>query len=69
VQLATISRLSIGKVHFRKKEVGVMDLKGLIHDGLLDASRQPVAGLLGSEILQRHHGIIDFGTRTLYLKR
>lgn len=68
LQLATISRLSIGKTHFRKKEVGVMDLQGLIHDGFLDA-RQPVAGLLGSEILQRHHGIIDFGTRTLYLKR
>jgi len=25
--------------------------------------------LLGAEILNRHHGIIDFGTRTLYLKR
>jgi hypothetical protein len=28
----------------------------------------PVAGLLGSEILRHHNGIIDFGTRTLYLK-
>jgi len=68
LQLATINRLSIGNVHFRKKEVGVMDLTGLIHDGLLEA-RPPVAGLLGSEILQRYHGIIDFGTLTLYLKR
>jgi predicted aspartyl protease len=68
VQVATIQRLSIGNVKFRKKEVGVMDLNGLIHDDLLDAS-PPVAGLLGSEILRRHHGIIDFGTRTLYLQR
>jgi predicted aspartyl protease len=68
VQLATINRLSIGKVDFWKKEVGVMDLGGLIHDGLLNA-KPPVAGLLGSEILQRHHGIIDFGTLTLYLGR
>jgi predicted aspartyl protease len=68
VQLATINRLSIGKVHLRKKEVGVMNLQGLIHDRLLDG-RQPVAGLLGSEMLRRHHGIIDFGTRTLHLKR
>ena len=68
LQLATINRLSIGKVHFRKKEVGVMDLEGLIHGGLLGA-KPPVAGLLGSEILQHHHGIIDFGSLTLYLKR
>jgi hypothetical protein len=45
-----------------------MDLEGVIHGGLLDGS-PPVAGLLGAEILNRHHGIIDFGTRTLYLKR
>jgi hypothetical protein len=44
-----------------------MDLGGLIHGGLL-AGKRPVAGLLGSELLQRHHGIIDFGTRRLYLK-
>jgi len=25
--------------------------------------------LLGAEILKSHHGIIDFGTRTLYLKK
>jgi hypothetical protein len=68
VEVATIKRLSIGHVNFRRKEVGVMDLQGLIHDELLDAS-PPVAGLLGSEILRRHHGIIDFGTRTLYLER
>jgi predicted aspartyl protease len=68
LQLATINRLSIGDVHFRKKEVGVMDLAGLIHAGLLKA-KPPVAGLLGSEILRLHHGIIDFGTLTLYLKR
>jgi len=68
VQVATIQRLSIGNVNFRKKNVGVMDLHGLIHDDLLDAS-PPVAGLLGAEILRRHHGIIDFGTRTLYLQR
>lgn len=68
LQLATINRFSIGNVHFRRKEVGVMDLEGLIHAGLLDA-KPPVVGLLGSEILRRHHGIIDFGTLTLYLKR
>lgn len=68
LQLATINRLSIGEVHFRRKEVGVMDLEGLIHGRMLTA-KPPVAGLLGSEILQRHHGVIDFGTLTLYLKR
>ena len=67
VQLATISRMSVGSVQMRGKEVGVMDLEGLIRNGLLEAS-PPVAGLLGSEILQRHNGIIDFGTKTLYLK-
>jgi predicted aspartyl protease len=68
VQMATISRLSIGSMDLDRKDVGVINLEGLIHGGLLDAS-PPVAGLLGSEILRRHHGIIDFGTKDLYLKR
>src|SRR6266576_2886310 len=57
-----------GSVDIIGKEVGVIDLAGLIHDGLLDGS-PPVAGLLGAETLRRHHGIIDFGTRTLYLQQ
>jgi predicted aspartyl protease len=67
VQMATISRLSIGSMNLDRNDVGVMNLEGLIHGGLLDAS-PPVAGLLGSEILRRHHAIIDFGTKSLYLK-
>jgi hypothetical protein len=68
VQLATITTLSIGSVDLAGKEVGVIDMTGLIHGGLL-SGRPPVVGLLGSEILRRNHGIIDFGTNTLYLKR
>jgi hypothetical protein len=68
VQMATISRLSIGTMNLERRDVGVINLDGLIHAGLLDAS-PPVAGLLGSEILRRHHAIIDFGTKSLYLKR
>jgi len=67
VQMATISRFSIGSLDLTRKEIGVINLEGLIHGGLLDAS-PPVVGLLGSEILRRHHGIIDFGTKSLYLK-
>ena len=67
VQMATISRFSVGSMDMRSKDVGVINLEGLIHGGLLDAS-PPVAGLLGSELLRRYHGIIDFGTKTLYLK-
>ena len=68
VQFATISKFSVGSVDMRDKQVGVINLEGLVRNGLLDAS-PPVAGLLGSEILQHHNGIIDFGTKTLYLKR
>ncbi len=68
VRVARIRKLSVGSVDIIGKEVGVIDLEGLIHEGLLRGS-PPVAGLLGGEILNRHHGIIDFGTRTLYLKR
>lgn len=68
VQLATISRFAVGSVDLRSKEVGVIDLEGLIRNGLLNGT-PPVAGLLGSEILRKHNGIIDFGTKTLYLKR
>jgi len=68
VQIARIRRLSVASVNILGKDVGVIDLEGLLHNGLLEAS-PPVAGLLGAEILRQHHGIIDFGTRTLYLKR
>ncbi len=68
VQAATIQRLSIGQLDLVRKDVGVMDLAGLIHGGMLEG-KPPVAGLLGSEILWKHHGIIDFGTQMLYLKR
>lgn len=67
VQLATIRSFAIGPFLVRGKEVGVMDLEGLIHGDLLQGT-PPVAGLLGSEFLRRNHAIIDFGTRTLYLK-
>lgn len=67
VQMATIRRISVGSTVIMGKEVGVVDLQGLIHDHLL-SGRPPVAGLLGAEILSRNHGIIDFGTRTLYLR-
>jgi predicted aspartyl protease len=68
VWVARIRKLSVGSVEIIGKEVGVVDLEGLIHGALLRGS-PPVAGLLGAEILNGHHGIIDFGTRTLYLKR
>jgi predicted aspartyl protease len=68
IRSAYIRKLSVGSVDFRGRDFGVVDLEGLIHGGLLKGS-PPVAGLLGAEILNHHHGIIDFGTRTLYLKR
>src|SRR6201987_216374 len=67
VRVAYIRKLTVGSVDIMGKDVGVIDLEGLIHDGLLEGS-PPVAGLLGAETLRRHHGIIDFGTRTLYLR-
>src|ERR1700740_3258670 len=68
VEVARIRRLSVGSIDIVGKEVGGVDLEGLIHGELLKGS-PPVVGLLGAEILRSHHGIVDFGTRTLYLKR
>jgi predicted aspartyl protease len=68
VRVARIRKFSVGSVDIFGKDVGVIDMEGLIHDGLLEGS-PPVAGLLGAETLRRHHGIIDFGTRTLYLRK
>jgi predicted aspartyl protease len=68
VEVARIKRLTVGSVDIVGKDVGVVDLEGLIHGDLLKGT-PPVAGLLGAEILQSHHGIVDFGTRTLYLKK
>ncbi|MGZ5563621.1 MAG: aspartyl protease family protein [Chthoniobacterales bacterium] len=67
VQRATIQRFSLGQVNMRSKEVGVINLEGLLHGSLLEG-KPPVAGLLGADILSGHNAIIDFGTRTLYLK-
>ncbi|MFN2542564.1 MAG: aspartyl protease family protein [Chthoniobacterales bacterium] len=67
VEVARIRRLSVGTVDIVGKDVGVVDLDGLIHHGLLHSS-PPVVGLLGAEILRSHHAIIDFGTRTLYMR-
>ena len=68
VRIATITRFSIGSMNMRTSNVGVINLEGLIHGELLDGS-PPVAGLLGSEMLQRYHAIIDFGTNSLYLRQ
>ena len=68
VRLANITRFSVGSMDMQSHRVGVINLERLIHGGLLDAS-PPVAGLLGSEMLQRYHAIIDFGTKSLYLKQ
>jgi predicted aspartyl protease len=68
VRLANINRISVGSMDMQSHKVGVINLERLIHGGLLDAS-PPVAGLLGSEMLQRYHAIIDFGTNSLYLKQ
>ena len=67
VQVARIRKLSVGATVISGKEVGVIDLEGLIHDRLL-RGKPPVAGLLGGEILDKHHGVIDFGTHTLYMR-
>lgn len=68
VRIANIARFSIGSLDMRSHRVGVINLERLIHSGLLESS-PPVAGLLGSEMLQRYHAIIDFGTNSLYLRR
>ncbi len=67
LQLAIIRHFAVGPFLVRGKEVGVMNLDGLVHGDLLKG-KPPVAGLLGSEFLRRNNAIIDFGTRTLYLK-
>lgn len=67
VDVARIKKLSLGVVDIVGKQVGVTDLGGVLHNGL--RASPPVVGLLGGEILHRNHAIIDFGTRTLFLKR
>ena len=66
VYVARIRKLSIGLVKIDGNEVGVMNLENVLSD---EQGSPPVVGLLGAEILRSHHGIVDFGTRTLYLKR
>jgi predicted aspartyl protease len=67
LDIAKIRKLSVGTCDMMGKEVGVVDLGGILHEAL--QLSPPAVGLLGAEILNRNHGIIDFGTRTLYLKK
>jgi predicted aspartyl protease len=66
LHLANITQLSIGSMDMPSSRVGVIDLQGVIHNGL-EAS-PPIVGLLGSQMLRDHHAIIDFGTKSLYLR-
>ncbi len=67
VGVARIKKLSLGLVNIMGNNVGVVDLGGVLHEGL--QRNPPAVGLLGAEILRRNHAIIDFGSRTLYLRR
>ena len=67
LDVARIRKLSVGMVDIGRNDVGVVDLGGILHEAM--QLSPPAVGLLGAEILNRHHGIIDFGTRTLYLKK
>jgi predicted aspartyl protease len=67
LHLANITNFSVGSMDMQSSRVGVTNLRGVIHQGL-DAS-PPVVGLLGSQTLGDYHAIIDFGTKSLYLRR
>ena len=54
-------------VDIGRNDVGVVDLGGILNEAM--QLSPPAVGLLGAEILDRHHGIIDFGTKTLYIKK
>jgi hypothetical protein len=57
-------------VRIKSQPIGVADLGELMRAGGHSPVKQrPFEGLLGAEILSSQHGIIDFGTRTLYLKK
>jgi hypothetical protein len=68
VDVARVRKLSIGKIDIMDKRFGVTDLAGVLHNSP-DDDAPPAVGLLGGEILHRNQAIIDFGSRTLYLKR
>lgn len=67
VQVATVRKLSVGSVNVFGKAIGVADLNWLFPENNSRRSRA-VGGLLGAELLKSNHAVIDFGTRTLYLK-
>jgi len=66
IHLAEISNLSVGSMKMQSSRVGVINLTRVIHSEL-DAT-PPVAGLLGAQMLHDYHAIINFGTKSLYLK-
>ncbi len=58
----------IGDFHLQQFEIAVLDLSS-INYAYQNLSFEPVIGVIGGDILYLHNGVIDYGKRTLTLKK
>jgi len=58
----------IGDFHLKNLEVAVLDLS-TINFAYENLSVDPVIGVIGGDILTQYDGIIDYGKKTLILKK
>jgi high-affinity Fe2+/Pb2+ permease len=58
----------IGDFHLKNLEVAVLDLSS-INFAYENLSVDPVIGVIGGDILTQYNGIIDYGKKTLTLKK
>lgn len=64
---AVLENIWIGNLLIAQLEVAVLDLS-TINVAYAEMGHPEVLGVLGSDVLMKHHAIIDFGKRVLVLK-
>lgn len=67
-ELAKINSFQIGELRIESFSCAMIDLSG-INEMYLQYCNREICGLLGSDFLLKHKGIIDYGKRILKLRR
>lgn len=63
-----IPDFKVGDFHLRNFEVAILDLSS-INFAYENLSVDPVIGVIGGDILTQYNGVIDYGKKTLVLKK
>lgn len=66
-QLSHNNTLHLGRWKKKKLAFVIMDLSH-VNTGLAQAGEDPIAGILGAEVLKQARAVIDYGRNCMYVK-